>query len=534
VGTHVDISERKRAEAALAEAHKRLSFHMVNSPLGVVEWEGGSHIKTWSKQAEAIFGWKAGEVLGKNWSDFEFIHPDDAARVAKELTPLFEGTCSFNTVKNRNLTRDGSVIHCQWYNSPLMDEQGEIVSILSQVADVTELKDYEEQLVIAKEQAEVASEAKSQFLANMSHEIRTPLNGLLGMLQLAGTTDLDSEQQEYVDHALQSGRRLSRLLSDILDLSRVEAGRMNIMTEPFDVRDAVETIAHLFEPAAREKGLRIHLDMAPDIPVPLLGDATRLQQVLGNLVGNAIKFTEQGSIEIGVHPVSRKKDEQCRILFSVKDTGLGIEDEVVDKLFIPFFQVESTFTRSFQGAGLGLAICKRILDLLDGNMAVESEENAGSTFFFSLPFSLPGTDECPSVQQEKDLPVEKLHILLAEDDPVSKFSAVRLMEKLGHRIEAVSDGEQALARLGKTAFDLVLMDVQMPVLDGVEATRAIRRGEAGDGARNVPIIALTAYAMDGDKETFLAAGMNGYLAKPLEIEDFIREAGRVVRESESV
>ena len=244
--------------------------------------------------------------------------------------------------------------------------------------------------------------------------------------------------------------------------------------------------------------------------------------------------SSQGSIEIGVHPVSRKKDEQCRILFSVKDTGLGIEDEVVDKLFIPFFQVESTFTRSFQGAGLGLAICKRILDLLDGNMAVESEENAGSTFVFSLPFSLPGTDECPSVQQEKDLPVEKLHILLAEDDPVSKFSAVRLMEKLGHRIEAVSDGEQALARLGKTAFDLVLMDVQMPVLDGVEATRAIRRGEAGDGARNVPIIALTAYAMDGDKETFLAAGMNGYLAKPLEIEDFIREAGRVVRESESV
>ena len=531
VGTHVDISERKRAEAALAEAHKRLSFHMVNSPLGVVEWEGGTHIKTWSKQAEAIFGWKAGELLGKNWSDFEFIHPDDAARVAEELAPLFEGTRSFNTVKNRNLTKDGSVIHCQWYNSPLMDEQGKILSILSQVADVTEIKDYEEQLVIAKEQAEVASEAKSQFLANMSHEIRTPLNGLLGMLQLAGTTDLDSEQQEYIDHALQSGRRLSRLLSDILDLSRVEAGRMTIMAEPFDVRDAVETIAQLFEPAAREKGLRIRLDIAPDVPATLLGDATRLQQVLSNLVGNAVKFTEQGSIEIAAHPVSRKKDEQCRILFSVTDTGLGIGDEVVDKLFTPFYQVENTFTRNFQGAGLGLAICKRILDLLDGNMAVESEKNAGSTFYFSLPFSLPTTDERPADQRKKDLPSEKLNILLAEDDPVSKFSTVRLMEKLGHRIEAVSDGEQALARLGQTAFDLVLMDVQMPVLDGVEATRAIRRGEAGDGVRHVPIIALTAYAMTGDKNTFLAAGMNGYLAKPLEIEEFIREAGRVTRES---
>ena len=531
VGTHVDISERKRAEAALAEAHKRLSFHMVNSPLGVVEWEGGTHIKTWSKQAEAIFGWQAEDVLGKTWSDFEFVHPDDRAHVAHELAPLFEGTRSFNTVRNRNLTKTGSVIHCLWYNSPLMDGQGRIVSILSQVADVTEIKHYEEQLVIAKEQAEVANEAKSQFLANMSHEIRTPLNGLLGMLQLTGTTDLDSEQQEYVDHALQSGRRLSRLLSDILDLSRVEAGRMNVVAEPFDVRDALETIAQLFAPAAREKGLEIRLDISPDIPATLLGDATRLQQVLSNLAGNAIKFTEQGSIEIGAHPVSSKKNEHCRILFSVTDTGLGIEDEVVDKLFTPFFQVENTFTRNYQGAGLGLAICKRILDLLDGNMAVESEKNAGSTFFFSIPFSFPGPDGSPAAHLEKELPAAKLNILLAEDDPVSKFSTVRLMEKLGHRIEAVSDGVQTLARLKQTAFDLVLMDVQMPVLDGVEATRAIRRGEAGDGVRHVPIIALTAYAMDGDKETFLAAGMNGYLAKPLEIDGFIREAARVIRES---
>jgi PAS domain S-box-containing protein len=533
VGTHVDISERKMAEAALAQALKRLSFHMINSPLAVIEWEGGTHIKTWSKQAEAIFGWKAEEVDGKNWEDFKFVHPDDMERMAEDLAPLFDGSLPFNTVKNRNLTKTGATVHCQWYNSRLMDEQGHIVSILSQVADVTELKNYEERLVFAKEQAEVANEAKSQFLANMSHEIRTPLNGLLGMLQLAETTDLDSEQQVYVAHALQSGRRLSRLLSDILDHSKVEAGRMNIMSEPFELRDTLETIAQLFEPAARKKGLELRVDMSPDLPATLQGDATRLQQVLNNLAGNAIKFTEQGRVEIAVHPIQPRKNEQCRILFSVSDTGIGIEDHVIDKLFAPFYQVENSFTRNFQGAGLGLAICKRILDLQNGNMAVESGKNEGSTFLFSLPFRLPVSDERKPARQEDVLPPDGLNILLAEDDLVSKISTVRLMEKLGHHVEAVTDGEQALARLREGAYDLVLMDLQMPVLDGVEATRIIRRGEAGETARNVPIIALTACAMDGDKERFLASGMNGYLAKPLEIDVFLREAGRVLQESAS-
>jgi len=529
VGTHVDISERKRAEAALAEAHKRLSFHVVNSPLGVIEWEGGTHIKTWSKQAEEIFGWRAEEVVGKNWSDFKFIHPDDAEHVAEALVPLFQGAVSFNTVTHRNFRKNGAVIHCQWHNSTLMDDQGRIISILSQVADVTELKNYEERLVLAKEQAEVASEAKSQFLANMSHEIRTPLNGLLGMLQLTETTELDGEQREYIAHALRSGRRLSRLLSDILDLSKVEAGRMSVLAEPFDIRDTLESITQMFEPAARKKGLELRLDISPDLPTTLLGDATRLQQVLSNLAGNAVKFTESGFIEIGALPIPPKKNEQYRILFCVKDTGLGLEADSLDKLFLPFYQVENSFTRNFQGAGLGLAICKRILDLLGGNMAVESEKGEGANFCFSVPFELPRADERPRTLRQGAVPIGKLRILLAEDDFVSNISTVKLMEKQGHSIEAVYDGEQALARLRDASFDLVLMDVQMPVLDGVEATRAIRRGEAGEQARHVPIIALTAYAMDGDKEKFLAAGMNGYLAKPLERREFLKEVERVTR-----
>jgi len=513
-----DITERKLSEAALAEAHDRLAFHVENSPLGVIEWEKGTHVKTWSKQAEYIFGWREEEVLGKSWADFKFIHPEDQHAVGEEIGRLFDGSVPFNTVENRNFRKDGSVVHCQWYNSPLRDTEGNMVSILSQIADVTELKEYERSLVIAKEQAEVASKAKSEFLANMSHEIRTPLNGIMGMLQLMNTTALTKEQKQYSDSAIESSRRLTRLLSDILDLSRVEAGKMAIAMEPFNFHEAVASIVLLFSPVAKEKGLELRTDVDPTIPPVLRGDATRLQQVLSNLVGNAIKFTNSGHVAIEAHQLPSGEQDEYRVLFSVSDTGIGIPDGMLDKLFVPFTQVETDFKRRFQGAGLGLAISRRIVNLMGGNMAVESTEGEGSSFHFYMPFERAGSRDHDSTVKV-DVPVlTGLKVLLAEDDYTSQVVAVRMFEKLGHKVLAVGDGNQALEMLKAEPFDMILMDVQMPVMDGVAATSAIRRGEAGDVKKDIPIIAMTAYAMDSDRERFLKAGMDGYLAKPLEME----------------
>ncbi|MEZ7197391.1 response regulator [Pseudodesulfovibrio karagichevae] len=398
-------------------------------------------------------------------------------------------------------------------------------SLQRQVAARTrELRHNEKVLKDAKEAAEAANEAKSAFLANMSHEIRTPLNGIVGMLQLMEMTSLTGEQEEFVETAIQSSNRLTRLLSDILDLSRVEAGQVEIVREPFDLRDAMEAISQLFGPSAREKGLDFRVRVHPGVPDELLGDAPRLQQVLSNIVGNAVKFTDRGAIEVDVLPLPRARLHECRVLFTVADTGIGIGDRALDTLFAPFTQIDSSLSRQYQGAGLGLAITKRLTALMDGALAVESNEGLGSTFYISIPFGL--NDEGPAHAPE---PVKAagdaktrapLRVLVVEDDPTNLITANTIVKRLGHEAVAAIDGRKALDALRERSFDLVLMDVQMPVMDGVETTKRIRNGEAGEGNRRIPIIAMTAYAMLGDREKFLAAGMDYYLAKPVDIESF--------------
>jgi signal transduction histidine kinase/ActR/RegA family two-component response regulator len=396
-------------------------------------------------------------------------------------------------------------------------------SLQRQVAARTkELRQSEEVLKSAKNAAEAASRAKSEFLANMSHEIRTPLNGIMGMLQLLQTTPLTGEQTLYVETAFQSSNRLTRLLSDILDLSRVEANKVEIVREVFDVRDALDAIAQLFGPSAKEKGLDFQVHMHPDIPPRLLGDGPRLQQVLSNIVGNAIKFTSRGSIEVEAHLLPPTRPQERRVLFTVADTGIGINDQALGTLFTPFTQMDAGYSRRHQGAGLGLAIAKRLSTLLGGEVAVASEEGSGSTFYISSPFGLPddasgGAPE-PARSAEDPGTVPSLRVLVVEDDAVNRLTADKVVKHLGHEVVAAVDGQKALEVLRGRSFDLILMDVQLPVMDGVEATKRIRSGEAGERHRRIPIIAMTAYAMVGDKEKFLAAGMDGYLAKPVDVE----------------
>jgi CheY-like chemotaxis protein len=382
---------------------------------------------------------------------------------------------------------------------------------------VVEKRNAERSLLKAKSAAETANMAKNEFLANMSHEIRTPLNGVLGMLQLLQTTSLDDEQREYAEIAINSSNRLTRLLSDILDLSRVEAGRLEIASAPFALSDVLMATQQLFAPVASQKGLLLAFRAEAALPPMLEGDAARLQQILSNLVGNALKFTDVGSVEVEAARLPYARPGMVRVLFTVSDTGIGIREQDLERLFESFTQAETNYRRRHQGAGLGLAIVKRLVDLMGGSMDLESEPGKGSTFHVSLPFAESENAACRMPGRQQKAPAGAVRVLLAEDDAASQFTTLSLLDKLGYAADAVEDGERVLELLREKSFDLVLMDVQMPIMDGVEATKKIRAGEAGTGNAAIPIVALTAYAMSGDRERFLEAGMNAYLPKPVDL-----------------
>jgi signal transduction histidine kinase/CheY-like chemotaxis protein len=394
-------------------------------------------------------------------------------------------------------------------------------------------KQAEEKLIAAKQDAEVANLAKSAFLANMSHEIRTPLNGLMGMLQLMHSSNQQKEQDEFINTAVRSCKRLTNLLSDILDLSRVEAGKMQIIENPFSLRDSLEGIVQLFHPTASSKGLRLSFQIDPAIPDCLIGDVVRIQQILNNLVGNGIKFTQEGGVVIYVQALTSNQDDFFRVLFSVKDTGTGISDTDLEKLFNPFTQVEERARKLSRGAGLGLAISKKLAELMHGNIAVTSKENVGSTFYLSLTLR-----KCRGLEPQQPmtgLPMvpENLKILLAEDDSISRTVAIKILKLFQCEVQAVENGSEVIAMLKQQDFDCVIVDVQMPVLSGIEAAQAIRRGDSGPEKCDIPIIAMTACAMSGDREKIIAAGIDGYVEKPIDIIMLRKEIFHVLSSSVS-
>lgn len=402
-------------------------------------------------------------------------------------------------------------------------EPKETIGFLVTLADITDRKKAQAEIVLAMERAEVANAAKSQFLANMSHEIRTPMNGIIGMTDIALMTDLQEEQREYLMIVKASTIALLRVLNDILDYSKIEAGKMDLEIGPLNLQNIMREVVELFDISAKQKGLYVTFKIDKRIPNQIIGDSVRLRQVISNLLGNGIKFTNHGGIRITV-VIEEQFSHKIKLKFMIKDTGIGIAEDKLDRLFKRFSQVDDSHTRQFGGTGLGLAISKKIIEMLDGEIGVESKENIGSMFFFTVVFRLQEGGvkviDCAHNESIQYTNPKNRKVLVAEDDPVSRNMIALILRGKGIEVIAVEDGKQAFTAFEQEKFDLILMDISMPYFDGYAVTSMIRLKE-----KNVkfptPIIAMTAHALKGDQERCLAAGMDDYISKPIDLKGLI-------------
>ena len=514
-----DITERVRAAESLKLSEQR--FHSLFNNMA----EGVALHELICDQAVAPIDYTIVEVNAQYESILGVARADllhkSACLIYNSETPPYLDLYS-------QVALTGAAIHFETYFPP-MDRYFSISvapwgerGFATIFTDISQRKRTEGELREAMNAAEAANRAKSEFLATMSHEIRTPLNGVLGMLQLLKfSTVLSSEQKKFVDIGLASGKNLLLLLTDILDLSRIEAGKIELQTNDFALADVIAAVENAFLVPCAEKGLTLAARLDPTIPQLIRGDEARIRQIIFNLVGNAVKFSQTGNVTIEVSPLPPRPGENTRLLFAIGDSGAGIPDDKLELIFERFTQTDSSSTRPHQGAGLGLAIVKRLVLLMGGAIAVDSEVGAGSTFYVALPLRAA---LLPAAPEQNDHPADaqaysSLRILLAEDDPTNQIAGKYLLELLGHTVACAADGREALQLLDAQPFDIVLMDVQMPEMDGIEATRQLRDPAYIGANANIPIIAVTAHAMDGDEEQFLAVGMDAYVAKPVDMDN---------------
>jgi len=651
----LDVSEQRRAEARLKASEERWQLALRGTNAGIWDWDARTNTVFLSKRWKEMIGY-APEEFPDLPGEFErHIHPEDAERVRDEIASHLAGKTPFYETEYRLRTKRGDYVWIMARGQALWDDSGKPLRMVGSHTDITQRKREEVQLRQAKEQAEAANRAKSEFLANMSHEIRTPMNGIIGMTELALDTPLNTIQKNYLDCVKTSADALMTILNDILDFSKIEAGKLTLEEREFDLHEAVGDVMGTLGARAHQKGLELMLHISPELPDVIIGDPVRLMQVLWNLTGNSIKFTDKGEVLVDLS-LEQMIGDRMQLHGRVVDTGIGMTREQQAHIFEAFTQADSSTTRRFGGTGLGLAIVAKLVNLMGGKVWVESQSGLGSTFHFTAmvgkgqqplqaPVSLdlaglrvllvddnetnlkildefvrsqkmvpvlagsggqamrlideaaeqgrmfslvlldvhmpeldgfmvarmikatPAADRVPlmmlsSVDRAENLeyrkslgireylvkPVRKklllqaiqevmraeqkqeavkpvaasgcLKVLLAEDNLVNQKLAVGALQKFGHSVTVAGTGREALDKLDREKFDVILMDVHMPELDGLEACRRIRTQEAESGKR-MPIIAMTACAMKGDEERCLAAGMDAYLSKPLSIKKLL-------------
>ncbi len=517
-----DITERKQAEEALRSSEEKFRQLAENiREVFFILTPTGDETVYISPAYELVWGRSCESVYRDPMSWQEAIHPDDVDRARVLIAMQLRG--ELVEAEYRILTPNGQEKHIRTKTSPIRDQAGQLIRIVGIAEDITERKHSEEELIHAWEGADAANQAKSRFLANMSHEIRTPMNGVLGMVQLLLGTELTPEQRRYATVALTSGRTMLSLIADILDLSKIEARKIVIENRCFNLRQTIEEVIQLLGVQASAKGLRIHSRVSPEIPQFLKGDASRLRQILTNLVANAIKFTERGEVSLDA-ALDGKAARMATVRFTITDTGIGIRLDQSAALFSPFVQADESTTRKYGGTGLGLAISKQLAELMGGSIGVDSREGQGSSFWFTAVFEVAAPSQKLPASEPRDQrlsapagptrTVREARILLAEDNATNRDVGLAQLQKLGYKATAVTNGAQAVQAVIEGNFDLVLMDCEMPVMDGFEATRRIRASIHPA----IPIIAVTADAMPADRDRCLREGMNDYISKPVELD----------------
>lgn len=435
------------------------------------------------------------------------------------------------------MKKDGTRVPCTLSGKAISPDDLSL-GVVWVVQDITLRKAVERELEDAKTHAEAASKAKSEFLANMSHEIRTPMNGIIGLSNLLLQEELTSEQNKHLNLIRSSGQRLLSIINDILDFSKVEAGRIELKEIFFSLRDVFTEPLRNLEVLAEEKGLLLQCDIDPNVPNHLIGDAAKLTQVLINLVGNGVKFTSEGKVSVQVSQQARFDVDRVRLFFEVQDTGIGIDPGMQDTIFEAFTQADSTPSRRFGGTGLGLAISRQFVRLMGGDVHFDSEQGKGTRFYFSIPFRLAaeGAESTPTPplesKERENKQVGGYSVLLADDEFINVTLAEVLLSRVGLKVTSVSNGFEAVAAWQKGGFDCILMDIQMPEMDGYEAVARIREQENATGA-HVPIIAMTAHAMDDDREKCLAAGMDDYISKPIDAQLLVNLLEKYTSHNES-
>jgi two-component system CheB/CheR fusion protein len=520
-----EIEVRLKAEKLIVAGRDHYLNILAEAPALI--WRADTNAQCdWFNQSWLAFtGRTMEQEYGNGWA--EGVHPDDLDRCVAIWLGAFKARQSFE-MEYRLRRHDGVFRWILDIGRPYSQLDGSFAGYIGYCFDITERKRGAEELKNAKEAAEAANLAKSQFLANMSHEIRTPMNGIIGMSELLTCTDLNQEQQEYLEAIQNSSESLLAILNDILDLSKIEAGKIALECLRFSPRQCIDDVLKTQIAISHEKGLTIKVEVAPDVPEILQGDPLRLKQVLFNIIGNAIKFTDRGTVTVSAGLAGRE-NSSVSIKFSVSDTGIGVAPEAMNHIFAPFAQEDASTTRRFGGTGLGLSISAQLIELMGGKIWAESQKGQGSIFHIIVPF------QASERQASSDIVINNSHsaswhdsplrILLAEDHEINRKIMSAILTKWGHTLEITHNGAAALEKWRNGRYDLLLMDVEMPGMDGIEAIRRIRAAEK-DSGKHTPVIALTAHALKNDRERFLSQNFDGYVSKPIRLSKLMAEIKR--------